>query len=404
MWQATKDYVSAIPGALLHTVETPGAVMAANPYPPGSEEAQYFEDSRQKAITEGAPALASMTYAGAGPRLAGGAVAAKVGTEAQAINRLVEMTGPENVPAAVARMQANPRLTLADVSDPVRTATQGLIDPAQPGAQNAITEAVKNRLKGATQSASDAYTETLGAPPDVLKTVETLKNTAQKAGREGIQPVLEKAGLVDTSPVIEAIDAKLSPGVNPLLNPKSELPLTAEQQELAQLKKQLLTGNGEQLFDPKRLHFIQSDIGDRAYQLSRSPDPKDRFVGASLRNMNEKLIDQIDLASGGDYRPARQLFKSAKDVQAAFDSGFDTLKNREGLVGATEDSPAALQEWKKGASPQEIEARKLGTRAAIDQKINTMKNGALAGGDFSLGRFIIRKSCAFCSDRTKQTV
>ena len=169
IWQATKDYFSAIPGALLHTVETLGAVMTANPYAPGSEEAQYFEDSRQRAITEGAPALAGLTYGGEMPRIAGGAIAAKAGPQAQAINKLVEAIGPENVPAAVERMQANPRLTPADVSDPVRTMAQGLVDPGQPKAQNAIVDAVEKRIASAPDLVNSAYTRAMGPIPTLAQ-------------------------------------------------------------------------------------------------------------------------------------------------------------------------------------------------------------------------------------------
>ena len=326
-------------------------------------------------IGERAGTVASFAVPGGGAAK----IAEKAAPTAQAVNKLVDAIGAENVPAAVARLKANPRLALADVSDPVRTMTQGLVDPAQPAAQNAISSAVKNRLQGATQATNDAYTAAMGPSPDVLKMVEGLKERARAAGREAIQPALENASLVDTSPVIEAIDAKLQPGVNPLLNPKSELPLSAEQEELARFKQQLISGSGEQLFDAQRLHRVQSDIGDRAYQLTQSPDPKDRMLGGQLRTMNEKLIDQIDAASGGAYRPARQQFADAKDVQAAFESGFDTLKNRPGMSGALEDSPDALRAWVKDASPEEIRARQLGTRADIAQKINGVKNGGLAG-------------------------
>jgi hypothetical protein len=72
-------------------------------------------------------------------------------------------------------------------------------------------------------------------------------------------------------------------------------------------------------------------------------------------------------------------FKDAKDISEAFESGFDTLKNRSGLSGALEDSPQAFREWMKNATPEEIVARRLGTRYDIEQKINTVKNGALAG-------------------------
>jgi hypothetical protein len=157
------------------------------------------------------------------------------------------------------------------------------------------------------------------------------------------------------------------------------LPLSAEQVELARIKQQLISGSGEQLFDAQRLHRIQSDIGDRAYQLTQSPDPKDRLLGGQLRTMNEKLIDQIDEAAGGAYRPARQKFKDAKDISAAYESGFDTLKNRSGFIGATEDTPQALSEWLGKATPEEIMARRLGTRADIENKMKSAKNQALAG-------------------------
>jgi hypothetical protein len=305
-------------------------------------------------------------------------VAEKAGPSAQAVNKLVAAIGPENVPAAVERLKANPRLAVADVSDPVRTMAQGLIDPGQPKAQNTIVSAVKDRVASAPDVANTAYTQAMGPTPDVLKMVKGLKDRARAAGKQAIQPALDNAGLVDTTSVIKAIDDKLQPGVNPLLNPKSELPLSAEQEELARFKQQLVSGNGEQLFDASRLHRIQSDMGDRAFELTQSPNPKDRLLGRELRDMNEKLIDAIDTASGGAYRPARQKFKNEKDVEAAFESGFDTLKNRSGLEGATTDSPTAFAEWMKKATPEEVVARKLGTRADIDQKINATRNPALS--------------------------
>jgi hypothetical protein len=305
-------------------------------------------------------------------------VAEKAGPSAQAVNKLVNAIGPENVAAAVERLKSNPRLAVADVSDPVRTMAQGLVDPAQPKAQNAISEAVKNRLQSAPDATNSAYTAAMGPAPNVVTMVEGLKERARAAGREAIQPALENAKPVDVSPVISAIDEKLQPGITAMLNPKSQLPLSDLQQELARIKQQLTTETGETLFDAQRLHRVQSDIGDQAYQLSQSPNPKDRMLSSQLRSVNEKLIDQIDEATNGSYRPARQKFKDAKDISAAFETGFDTLKNRAGVSGL-EDRPESLKAWMDQATPEEVVARRLGTRADIDQKINGVKNAALAG-------------------------
>lgn len=369
--QALKDYPGHVLKGLIETVEGPGNIMASK------------TPSTSEALIPSAVNMAGLVSGTEFPRVGGAALAekalSKVAPSTTAVNKLVEAIGPENVPSVINRLNENPRLAVADVSDPVRTMTQGLIDPAQPKAQNVIAGAVKERMKGATQAANDAYTEAMGPSPDVPAMVEGLKARAREAGQKAIQPALENAKAVDVSPVVAAIDEKLQPGIQAMLNPKTQLPLSDLQQELLRFKQELTAPSGETLFDPMRLHRVQSDMGDRAFQLSQSASGKERALGKDLRNFNEKLIDQIDDASGGAYRPARQQFKDAKDVSSAFESGFDTLKNRHGLTGALEDSPGALQNWMKDATPEEVVARRLGTRADIAQKINGVKNGALAG-------------------------
>lgn len=371
-WQAVKDYPAHVLGGLVETVEAPGNVLASK------------TPSTTESLLPAAGGLAGLVGGTEFPRIGVKPLVetatTKMAPSTQAVNALVEAVGPENVPAVVNRLQQNPRLTLADTSDPVRTMTQGLIDPAQPKAQNAIVEAVKQRASTRLEAAHSAFTEAMGPAPDVLKMVEGLKEKARDAGRKAIQPALENAKPVDVTPVIAAIDAQVKPGVTALMNPGTQLPLSPIQQELLRVKQQLTNPEtGETVYNPQRLHEIQSRIGDQAYQYSKSPDPKDRMLGKQLRDVNEKLIDQIDKASGGAYRPARAKFKDAKDISEAFESGFDVLKNRQGLVGALEDSPQALREWMKDATPEQIVAKRLGTRADIDQKINTVKNGALKG-------------------------
>jgi hypothetical protein len=312
------------------------------------------------------------------PFKGGSKIAEAAAPENRAVNSLVEAIRPENVPEVVAGMRANPRMTAADLSDPVRLTTQGLMAKGTPDVQDFISRAVRDRTATRLDNTNSAYTAAMGPAPDVGQMVEGLKQRARDAGQKAIQPALEGATPVDVSPVIKAIDEKLKPGINPLLDPGSKLPLSAEQEALARMKQQLTAPSGETLFDPQRLHRVQSDIGDQAFQLSKSADPKDRMLGSHLRNMNEKLIDQIDEASGGTYRPARQQFKDAKDIHQAFDEGFDVLKNRSGQSGF-EDRPAALADWMKTATPEEVVAKRLGVRADMDQKINGVKNGSLAG-------------------------
>jgi len=52
---------SAVMGGLAQTVATPGALMAPNPYPEGSEEADWYERSKRSAAADWAPGMALNT-------------------------------------------------------------------------------------------------------------------------------------------------------------------------------------------------------------------------------------------------------------------------------------------------------------------------------------------------------
>jgi hypothetical protein len=360
----------------------------------------------------------------------------KAGTEGRAINALVRTVGPENVPAAVARLQSNPRLALMDVSDPVRTVAQGLIDPAQPQAQNIITQAVKDRAATLPAATNSAYTAAMGPAPNVVQMVEGLKQRATAAGKQLIEPALQGAKPVNVSPVLKAIDSEI--GSDPVgratlralkNGEEPAFPLSDYQRRLFQLRDQMTSGVGDPNA-PKFLdatgeqgaHNIQSGLRAEAQNLLTSASGADRNLGGKLMAMRGKIVDAIDdasprtqlpprdflrkdghytdeeinsfspvgqkLAAGalgwrptdtvGSYKVALSKYRDAKQVEEAFDAGFDTLKNRPGRAGL-EDRPESLNEWMSNATPEEIVARRLGTRADIDQKLRGVKNQALAG-------------------------
>lgn len=339
----------------------------------------------ERPVTEytGRPELgtAAGLAAGALPILGGARAAVSALPQNRAVDALVEAIGPENVPDVGARLRANPQLSLADVSDPVRVMTQGLAaDPAQPEAQRVVQGAVRQRAAEAPSQVNSAYTQTMGPAPNVVAMLKGLKDRAVQVGRTEIEPALAAAKQVDTSPVIGAIDKIVKPGIQAQVD--SGLPLSELQQEALRLKQNLVTETGETLTDAKRLHFVQSDLGDLAYRLQKSASGKEQHLGGQLRNINEKLIDQIDAASGGAYRPARAKFKDAKDIQEAWEEGFDVLKNRSGVTGL-QDRPEALAEWLKTATPEEQVAKRLAVRSDIDQKIRGVRNQVQAGANIT---------------------
>jgi hypothetical protein len=60
----------------INLVATPGAIMQPNPYPPGSEEAFWYDDQRQQLINKAAPAMAFAMLGAGAPMAESGAVGA----------------------------------------------------------------------------------------------------------------------------------------------------------------------------------------------------------------------------------------------------------------------------------------------------------------------------------------
>ena len=53
-------------GGVLRMLETPGAMMKPNPYPPGSEEAAFFDAGKKSAMVDWAPGMALNTMGAGG--------------------------------------------------------------------------------------------------------------------------------------------------------------------------------------------------------------------------------------------------------------------------------------------------------------------------------------------------
>jgi hypothetical protein len=69
----------------INLVATPGAIMQPNPYPPGSEEASWYDDQRQQLINNAAPALAFAMLGAGAPMAESGAAGALGGKLARGI-------------------------------------------------------------------------------------------------------------------------------------------------------------------------------------------------------------------------------------------------------------------------------------------------------------------------------
>jgi hypothetical protein len=325
-------------------------------------------------------ARAEFAVGAMGPSIiAGKTVAGKLPAN-QSINKLVEHIGPENVSEVVNRLQNNPRLRLVDVAPVVGTTAQGLIDPTLPVAQRALTTSVKNSIKGAAPSVEEAFNETMGARPGVVKLLDELKKKATDAGTDIINPAVKGAKPVDTSGVISHIDEILKPAVAGLKIGETNIAPSALQERLARIRQQL-TDDKSALTDPAKLHKIQSDLRSEAYNLSTSASGAERTLGKQLYDVRNKIVDAIDEAASGAYKPGLERYRDAKQVEEAFDKGANFNKQSTGAKGVREDHPEIYAKELGAMSPEELTAHKLGARLAIDQTMNAYKFGARRGTD-----------------------
>jgi hypothetical protein len=415
--QAIVDYPGHLLSGMVDTAKLPGTVMTQNPYPPGSEEWQYFEDSRSKAIQEGGPALAGLVTTGEIPvAKAGAAVLEKVGPSAQAVNKLVDAIGPENVSAAVNRLQQNPRLTLADVSDPVRTMTQGLIDPAQPKAQNAIVDAVKARAATRLEAANSAFTEAMGPKPDVMGILDKLRErslmtTPTTDVRASLDDILGRS--IDPHSALQKM-LKEREASNPLYEKALSNPV-AWDERLQQFIDDPIVKSG--IAKGVRIQRLESLAEDKPFNPNDyaikdfneagdpiiGPTPNMRTLNVVKKGLDAMVEDSKDSVTGKlseegraingvrkaflsklddinpDYKAAREAWAGPTKVQEAFNRGLNVFQNRSGSSGVN-TTPEALAAWHEGASQSEQAATKLGARAAFEQQMRASGDPAAKAG------------------------
>jgi len=102
------------------------------------------------------------------------------------------------------------------------------------------------------------------------------------------------------------------------------------------------------------------------------------LAGNSIGNIRNDLVDRIDQATGGKFKPAQAQYADDLDVQNAFNKGLEVFQNRAGQAGL-QDRPEYWRAAISDMSPDELAALKQGVRVAADQKIGSVRNAARAG-------------------------
>jgi hypothetical protein len=314
--------------------------------------------------------LANMTV---GPRTIGAGV-----NKLRAQPRAVAKVGETELTAEqLQRMRDNPNLSPMDVNPSLRGQGMGLY--LEPGAsKNKLDAFVRDRTANAPERVVQVYRDTVGPAPNIIDTVEGFKKTARDNAAKGFGEAFKDAKPVNVQDLVDKIDKKLKPGATSVMSPSNTLHYGPLEQRLLELRNDLTNGTAL-LTDPQRLHEIQSALGREIRNLRQSTTGSDRNLGSRLKEYQDGLVGAIDDAAGGKYRPAREKYKSDMDVQEAVEKGAQILVNRPNYRGMLEDTPDAWRRWIKQASPEELEAARIGGRAIIEHSIQSNRWAARKG-------------------------
>src|SRR5258708_634689 len=135
---------------------------------------------------------------------------------------------------------------------------------------------------------------------------------------------------------------------------------------------------------PEELHKIQSAFRQEGENLLKSNDGPSRSLGRSLLEVRGKIVDAIDKASGGKYKPVLSNYRDEKNIGDAFHNAFNGVFTNSKKL---ENLPEFTEQWVKNLSPHELEAAREGARLAIYREMGQAKNPALAGTNFAKSDF-----------------
>lgn len=304
----------------------------------------------------------------------------------EAFRKLVEDIGPSNATKVAKEMEANPRITPADLSPSVRQGVQRLYANVEGPHVNHIGSVVDQRLKTAAADLEQHMNANLGSAVDPVKKLEELKQNIRNIGTTKISPAIANSKPVDLSSTVAKIDEVLNPGVSSAISNDTILADPELEGTLKSLRK-YLTDDKSVRVDPEQLNRLQSAFRKKAENL-QSTKPE---LAKAIFQVRNNMVDAIDKASGGKYKPALNNYRDEYHIQDAFEHGHDAIIKNSKALG---DRPEYFEKWVKDAKPEEVQAAKEGARIAYDTQMNAFKHAARRGTDIGDVEFNKRRMTA----------
>ncbi|MGE4249047.1 MAG: hypothetical protein AB7F09_06640 [Parvibaculaceae bacterium] len=258
--------------------------------------------------------------------------------------------------------QLGPEGMLLDAGPNLRRQGRGIFATPGEGAE-IIDQALERRAQGTTPRALQAADNAMGSRVNAVEHRERLMQARAGQGRPLYQAAFGDAKMVNTNPVLEAIDEIIQPNVTGM-GPQS---MSATGVRLKRYRNRLTMMNRGQVTDARALQGIYRDIGDDIGEALR----KGRKGEAStLIGIKKRLEASIDEATDGGFSRANQQWATDSEILDAFGFGEDLARN-----SLTPDEVAArLKTMKPQARPQVI----LGLRNWIYEVVGTARNDAAA--------------------------
>jgi hypothetical protein len=299
----------------------------------------------------------------------------KIANEARpvvsAANDIIRDVGVENLPTVIKRLENNPKLTVMDVAPAVQGNAAGLATDARNApAMSQLNQFQRQRMNERKADTTGAFEDVLGPTPNVADTVQELKDQAAKTGKEVIQPAIDAMKPVDVSPVVANIDKQFNPAVLDSLK-KGEtpaLPMTEGDKLLWKLRERVAGPEDAQMsLEPQRAHEIQQELRTKY---------GDSF---DARQIRRDLVNQMEASSapGQSFKAAQKQFAGDKQIEGAFQHGFDVFANPTGAANLIENHPDMWKAWAADASQPELNAVKKGILVGADTRIKNMRNGTM---------------------------
>lgn len=236
-----------------------------------------------------------------------------------AAKEALENIPSEELSAGLRRLEANPKLSIADVFPQARQLLQGLA--VEPGDwQDFLGHVAKQRGSEAASNVRGAVNE-MGVSDQAHSVLTGIIQRAKDTGEKVINPIVKNAEPVPVEPLLNELDRKIGVGPN-----------TPSKIQLQDLRSRIEQGAENGTVKADWLHGVQSRLREDASAYSSSATGSDRVVGRDLSDARQTLVNAIDEHASG-YKDALAQYRGDKEVREAFSKGMSFETTRKGEAG-----------------------------------------------------------------------